>query len=66
MRQSALERERSQMMLWLTIMMLANAGAIALGTAVKQYDQLLGHTVAIALMFTITLLCVDQMARATK
>lgn len=48
---------------WLTIMVLANAGAVAIGYAVQEYDQLLGHTVGIALMFVITLLCVDQMAR---
>jgi hypothetical protein len=54
------------MMLWLIIMLIANAGAVALGTVVKQHDQLLGHTVGIALMFVITLLCVDQMARASK
>jgi len=51
---------------WLTIMTLANAGAVAIGIAVQQYDQLLGHTVGLALMFVITLLCVDQMAQRMK
>lgn len=51
---------------WLIVMFLANAGAMSIGYAVQQYDQLLGHTVGIALVFLITLLCVDQMARDSK
>jgi hypothetical protein len=51
---------------WLTVMVLANAGAVAIGFAVQEYDQLLGHTVGIALMFVITLLCVDNMARKMR
>ena len=53
-------------MVWLLIMLAANAGAIAIAEVVKQHDLLLGHTVGIALIFTITLLCVDQMARQMK
>jgi hypothetical protein len=48
---------------WLAVMVLANAGAVAVAYAVQKYDQLLGHTVGISMMFIITLLCVDQMAR---
>jgi hypothetical protein len=48
---------------WLAVMVLANAGALAVSYAVQEYDQLLGHTVGIAMMFVITLLCVDRMAR---
>ena len=48
---------------WLAVMVLANAGAVAVAYAVQEYDQLLGHTVGISMMFIITLLCVDQMAR---
>lgn len=51
---------------WLSALVLGNAGALAVAYAVQEYDQLLGHTVGIALMFVITLLCVDQMARVMK
>ena len=54
------------MMFWLIVMLVGNAGAIAIAELVKQHDLLLGHTVGIALIFTITLLCVDQMARVMK
>jgi hypothetical protein len=48
---------------WLIVMVLANAAALAISYTVQEYDQLLGHTVGISMMFVITLLCVDQMAR---
>jgi hypothetical protein len=51
---------------WLFVMIAGNAASIAIAEAVKGYDLLLGHTVGIALIFTITLLCVDQMARVMK
>jgi heme A synthase len=54
------------MMFWLFVMLIANAGALSISYAVQQFDLLLGHTLGIAMMFTITLLCVDQMARASK
>jgi hypothetical protein len=58
--------EAQRMMFWLIVMLVGNAGAIAIAELVKQHDLLLGHTVGIALIFTITLLCVDQMARVMK
>jgi hypothetical protein len=54
------------MAFWLIILLLANSAALAFAYAVQEYDQLLGHTVGIALMFVITLLCVDQMARKMR
>ena len=54
---------RCSMGKWLIVMVLANAAALAISYAVQEYDQLLGHTVGIAMMFVITLLCVDRMAR---
>lgn len=51
---------------WVSVMFLANAGAMSIGYAVQQYDRLLGHTVGLALVFLITMLCVDQMARESK
>jgi hypothetical protein len=51
---------------WLLVMIAGNAASIAIAEAVKGYDLLLGHTVGIALIFTTTLLCVDQMARVMK
>jgi hypothetical protein len=51
---------------WLLVMIAGNAVSIAIAEAVKGYDLLLGHTVGIALIFTITLLCADQMARVMK
>jgi hypothetical protein len=51
---------------WLLVMIAGNAASIAIAEVVKGYDLLLGHTVGIALIFTITLLCVDQMARVMK
>lgn len=51
---------------WLFVMMAGNAGSIAIGELVKTYDLLLGHTVGIALIFIVSLLCVDQMARVMK
>ena len=54
------------MMFWLLVMLVGNAGAIGVAELVKQHDLLLGHTVGIALIFIISLLCVDQMARVMK
>jgi hypothetical protein len=58
--------EEQRMMFWLLVMLVGNAGAIGIAELVKQHDLLLGHTVGIALIFVISLLCVDQMARVMK